>query len=354
VIRILNEKFVPYAPPWGRPQEKWFQEAWGRYWNNTAKGGQGESGALPGTDFIVTTSAGRSLSGRVHVRDYPGPDKVAQALRAILDAYAKLPEAERRAKSVPGEAKPLPPPPPGGLVLTIHHRILQRDQTGQYRALVLPGSARLAAPVGQRDCLWLTAEECQALIPRNPRKGDAHKVPAKLTKRICLFGMMPNVLWFEVGTWPPTAVRAAELQLTIEESSPEAVRMRVHGSVLLVGKTGNGENPNKNVENRYDANLEGVLVYNRTQKKIASWDLAALGDYTGEWYARGTWKEATAEAPLKLGFSFELDPSDYEVPAERRRPPGYWLDRRIDNAQYRQYYWDPEKWEADWKKGLLR
>ena len=52
--------------------------------------------------------------------------------------------------------------------------------------------------------------------------------------------------------------------------------------------------------------------------------MAALGDYTGRWFAGNKgWKEATAEAPLALGFAFELDQTAYELPPERRRPRSF-------------------------------
>ena len=37
----------------------------------------------------------------------------------------------------------------------------------------------------------------------------------------------------------------------------------------------------KNEEARYDAGFEGVLVYDRAQKRITEWDMVALGDYAG-------------------------------------------------------------------------
>lgn len=50
---------------------------------------------------------------------YGDRNSLAATLREVLDAYAKLPEEERRPKSVEGEMVPVPEPPAGGLVLTI-------------------------------------------------------------------------------------------------------------------------------------------------------------------------------------------------------------------------------------------
>ena len=61
----------------------------------------------------MMTSSGRLLEGTVK-----GKDGMAQALQEVLDGYAKLPEVERRPKTVDGEIKPQPAPPTDGLVLT--------------------------------------------------------------------------------------------------------------------------------------------------------------------------------------------------------------------------------------------
>jgi hypothetical protein len=296
------------------------------------------------------TSTGRLLSGSVKDRN-----GLAQGLREVLEAYAKLPEAERRPRAVEGEEKPVPAPPPGGLVLTIYDRPLGRPAEGRYR---LPegrdlDGMRTEAPHGQRSSLWLTEEEWKALIPQDPRKGDVHKVPSKLARRICLYGMWPQTLWVVEQTWQPDSVRECELKLTVEEVSPQVVHLRLGGPVLLSGKGPLKLYPTgkvlKTIENRYDARLEGVLVYDRVHKRIARWDMVALGDYTGCWFVgHEGWKEATAAAPLPLGFAFELDESAYRVPAERRRPRSF-VHAYIFNGK-EQYYWDPEKWEEDWKK----
>jgi hypothetical protein len=284
---------------------------------------------------------------------------VAPVLRKVLAAYAKLPKEQRQAEKVEGKGKPMPAPPAGGLVLTTYDRPVVRGADGQYR---LPrgrdinrDASRLAAPAGQRSTLWLTAEEWKSLIPAAPRKGDTHPVPARLTKRIALFGLWPQSLWVVEGGWLPDSLRAGKLDLTVEEVTPQALRLRLRGDVLLVGKNRHTREV-KEGEVRYDARLEGAIVYDRAKKCITRWDMVALGDYTGEWFAEdgGRWREAKADAPLRLGVAFELDRSDYDFP-ERRRPRGFVHGYvfRGDSPRYdarERYYWGPEKWAADWKK----
>lgn len=296
------------------------------------------------------TSSGRLLEGVVK-----GPDGMAKALQEVLDAYAKLPEADRRTNDVDGEIKPQPEPPKNGLVLTIYDRPLGRDAKGQYR---LPDGKdfdglRTHAPHGQRSSLWLKEEEWKSLIPDNPAKGQTHKVATKLAKRIWLYGLVPQTLWVVEESWKPNSVRAGELNVTVIEATEKMVRLRLHGWVLLsspgVLHTWPDRKFIKNIENRYDARLEGVLEFDRVKNKVTRLDLVALGDFAGRWFAGNQgWKEATAEAPLPLGFAFEIDHTAYELPAERRRPRSFMHAYIFRVAE--DHYWDPEKWLADWQK----
>jgi hypothetical protein len=296
------------------------------------------------------TSAGRLLTGRVKDRD-----GLAAALEEVLVAYAKLPEAQRRAKEVAGEMKPQPAPPAGGLVLTAYDRPLGRNAAGKYR---FPegedfGGSRTHAPHGQRSSLWLTKEECASLVPEKLEKGQSLKVPAKLAKRLWLYGLMPQSLWVVEETWKPDSVKAGDLEVSVEEVSPQTVRMRIHGSVLLAAPGVLTTWPEhkfiKNLENRYDARLEGVLEYDRARVRIDRWDMAVLGDYSGRWFAgNGGWKEATPAAPLPLGFAFEIDRTAYDLPPECRRPRSFVHAYLFKDRE--EFYWDPDKWLDDWKK----
>jgi hypothetical protein len=308
------------------------------------------SGWLRGTNLVLMTSAGRLLSGTV--KDRSG---LAQGLQEVLESYAKLPEAERRPGAVAGEVRPQAPPPPGGLVLTVYDRLLGRTGGGACR---LPegadcGGLRCEAPHGQRSSLWLTETECKALIPKDPRPGQTYPVPDKLARRIWLFGLVPQSLWVVEEFWKPYSVRSGDLRLTVEEVSEQSVRLRLHGSVLLSGPGVLHEWPNrkfiKNVENRYDARLEGVLVLDRRREKIVRWDMVALGAYTGRWFAgHKGWHEATAAAPLPVGFAFELDPTAYDLPPDRRRPRSFVHAYLF--KEHEEHYWDPDLWLADWEK----
>jgi hypothetical protein len=343
---------VPFAPGWFiHTKDEVYQAAWKRFYLAKPATGEG-SGWLRGSQLVLMTASGRLLEGSIKYGDCNG---LAPALRGVLAAYTRLPEAERRPQSVAGQIKSQPAPPPGGLVLTIYDRPLGRDPGGQVRHPQGKdlGGFRTHAPHGQRSSLWLTEAECRSLIPDRPEKGKVQEVPPQLARRIWLYGLVPQTLWVVEETWRPDSVRAGELRLTVEEVAAETLRLRVHGSVVLSAPTVLHTWPDrkfiKNLENRYDARLEGVLVYDRARKKVTRWDMAALGDFTGRWFAGNSgWKEATPAAPLTLGFAFELDPTAYELPPERRRPRSFIHAYIFQNNE--EYYWDPGKWEADRKK----
>jgi hypothetical protein len=315
------------------------------------------------TQLVVMTSAGRLLEGNAY-DSKTGKVDLVRGLKQVLESYAALPEAERRPARVEGEERPVPPPPAGGLVLTIYDRLLGCTAAGACR---LPegddlGGVRTHAPAGQRSSLWLTAEECRSFVPPDPRIGVSHEVPAKLARRICLYGLWPQTLWVVEHTWNPDSVREAKLELTPIEVSEQTLKLRIHGSVLLSVPSRLKRYPTsefvKDLENRYDARLEGIIMYHRAAQRITRWDMVALGDYTGAMFTKREengrlvgddgWREATRDAPVPLGFAFELDRSAYDTPPERRRPRSFVHAYIFRDRE--QFYWDPEKWEQDWKQ----
>ena len=90
-------------------------------------------------------------------------------------------------------------------------------------------------------------------------------------------------------------------------------------------------------------------TYDRDRQRVARWDLGALGDYAGRWFAGNKgWQEAPRARPMPLGFAFELDPTAYDFPPEGRRPRSFMHAYIFRTAE--EHYWDPELWLADWKK----
>jgi hypothetical protein len=306
------------------------------------------------------TASGRLLSGAMK---YGDRRSLAPALEQVLKDYSRLPDGERRPEKVESEVKPVPAPPAGGAVLTIYDRPLGRVE-GTYR---LPkerdlGGLRTEAPAGQRSSIWLTRDECQSLIPKTPQAGQSNRVDATLAKRILLYGLWPQTLWVVEYEWRADSLREGELHTTVVEVSASSIRLRIHGSSVLATPSRLKVYPTgkfaKELENRYEAHLEGVLVYDRERQRIVQWDMVALGDYTGVMFTTREengknigdtqWREATRDAAVPLAFSFELDKEAYEATPERRRPRSFvhaYIFRERE-----QFYWEPAKWEQDWHR----
>jgi hypothetical protein len=363
-IALLNDKFVPFAPRYAGTIDGY---PWWQAMHKELNAKQGEKFHLcsvPGTSFSVHTSAGQPVPARMAKHTH-GKSDLAEVLKQVVELYKQLPEGQRRpADPIADANRPEPEPPAGGLVLVTYDRPLVRDRDGHYHSLTGPDQRQKqlresipGQPGAQRDALWLTAAEWQSLVPNNPQKGQTIAVPRQLTKRIGLFGLTVRSAMQEFYQWTPDSVRQGDLELTVESVSPTAVQMRLSGSILLTAKTRQmeghiNEADLKTLENRYDARLEGKLIYDPAKKRFVRWDMIALGDYTGGCCAcdYGKAKEEghfVAKAPLPIAMSFEIDNNNYELPPEYRRSTPYLIWRFRNQSPF---YFDPDKWEADWRK----
>ncbi len=361
-IALLNDKFVPFAPRFAGTIDGY---PWWQAMHKELHANKDEKFHLcwvPGTSFSVHTSAGQPVPARMAKHTH-GKSDLADVLKQVFELYKQLPEGQRRpADPITDANRPEPEPPADGLVLVTYDRPLLREADGRYRSLTGPDHRQFlkqhlpGQPGAQRDALWLTAAECQSLVPNNPRKGQTIAVPPPLTRRIGLFGLTVRSAMQEFYQWTPDSVRQGNLELTVESVSPSAVEMRLSGSILLTAKGRQIEGhilPTdlESLENRYDARLEGKLVYNPDKKRFTRWDTMALGDYTGascacEW---GEKQEGSyvAKEPMPIAMSFEIDNNNYELPAEYRRSTPYLIWRFRNQTSF---YFDPDKWEADWLK----
>jgi hypothetical protein len=382
VVAILNEKFIPYAPGWGEleiatdnPKGKREPYTW---WQDVARGNKPtpngvsfNEAEIPGTMFWVATSAGQRVGAQAACRALAKANKgnfsLAASLQVFLQTYSKMPEAERRpAVPISDAHRAKLAPPPGGVCLISYDKPLRRNDDASYYCLTGPEQRTNLKqniawqPGAQLDALWLTKEECESLMPTNPKEGQTFAVSSHLVKRIGLFGLTVRSASQEFFFWKyPDSVRQGDLKLTVESVSPTAVRMRLHGSILLTAKGNQIEGHIReadlpNLQNRYDARLEGKLDYDPSRKRFTRWDMVALGDYTGACCACefGKNKEEghlVAREPLPIAMSFELENYNYEMPPEYRRTIPYlmWWFRGRPNHDF---YFSPETWEADWIK----
>src|SRR5262249_47463868 len=149
--------------------------------------------------------------------------------------WNKLPASERRPGAVRVENLPRTDPqfsrrpPPGGLIVDVYTRILDRDAKGE---LCKGSCSTPGGDAAARDHLWLTEEDWKALVPADANKGDKFSLPARLAERILRYHLVDNTRG-EPSFWAREEVRSSELTLTVEEATGAGVRVRLDGSALL-------------------------------------------------------------------------------------------------------------------------
>jgi hypothetical protein len=252
------------------------------------------------------TASGRVLAYRNH----QDPDVMCEVLEQALRAWDRLPAAERD----PGGRVPEPGrvderyvrrPPEGGLILNVFTRILDRKEQGR----LVRGSCRF--PGGERaarDHVWLTARDCQALIPANPKEADRFAMPAALADRLVRYHLVDNTRG-EPAFWDRAAVHKVRLDWTVESVTAEVVRLRLQGEALLA----NGPDP-RQAKRGFDVHVLGRLRYDRSKKAIVRLEVLAVGDHWG----RGTYTPGERPGRQPLGIAMEL--ADPSRPADRVPP----------------------------------
>jgi len=299
-MRLLKDQFIGYAPRFGstgyETQDWWLNEVF--------KDGRGRECRVEGTMWAVVTAAGVRVKGS------------HKSLSAALEAYRKLPVADRKPE-VEGREPHNPKlqyadvePPPGTLFVNVYCRVLEMAGEGKFRHAKsvdltefggrghgnsMPGD--FSEP--QRECLWLAGPEWQSLVPGRPRAGDKVEVPEAVRQRILLFYVFNWFVNSGGGYWAPKHLHEPSLELTVQEASEKAVRLRLSGRVwyrgeAAVGKSLGGQifgpSPRETGQKLpatyridWDVRIEGVLEYDPGKGQFTRFDAVALGDYQGPW-----------------------------------------------------------------------
>lgn len=228
-------------------------------------------------------------------------DSVRQLLHKGLEEWAKLPDAERKAKSI--DIKPTRPadpaycrlPPLGGLVVNVYTRMLAQNAKGELQDSEHRGPHGLKFGAS-RDHLWLTRTEWQSLIPPTPRLLDQLRVPVGITERIFRFHLIDNTRG-EPPMWRKEEIRESRLFLTVDKVDDLSVHLRLNGTVLLSTSM-----PAASSARGYEAALLGHVQYDRKKQVISQFSAVALGDHWG----RGTYTGGARPGRTPLGVAFEL------------------------------------------------
>ena len=319
IVRMATHDYVPVAC------DDWYQrrrqDAEGKFFREVSD--QGPHGGQTGTrQGIYLLTAGGKLLGYKNAGQ--NADVMRKVLRDGLAKWAKLPEALRKPGAVvvgdPGKLDGgyTRKPPPGGLIVNVHARALERQSAG--------GVADAVCKVGDgdeasRDHLWLTEAEWRSLVPTDARVGDKRPVPAPIARRILRFHLIDN-LRGEPPLWSAEEVRASEMTLAVQEQTPGQVLLRMEGKALLATAADVAR-----AERGYDAALLGYVRYDRAADRIDRFDVVALGEHWGQ----GRYTQGARPGRQPLGIAFELTRGD--KPGDAVPPQGAREEREYFRAR---------------------
>jgi hypothetical protein len=271
---------------------KW-QEEEEKFWGGTGYLGNGLS---------VLTPNGKKLDGDMW---------------AVWRAWSRLPLAERQKLDDLGRYDPNgypPKPPPGGLVLRLYRRALEREGDGHWvrprRIVNKDGGVHASEP--QMDHVWLTAAEVRALAPDGRTVGEQYAAPAAVADRLGRFYLIDATTGItEQWYWKPAEVISQQLNLTVVQATADTVELLLHGTAAYA--------PEDRAAARVTYRLQGRATYERAAKTFARFDVVALSE-------AGHLEAATGKRQA-LAVAFELVRGTW--PADRVPPffinvAGYW------------------------------
>jgi hypothetical protein len=286
--------------------------------DQAGRGSRDDSGGSTRQGIYCFTAGGRLLAFK---NAGQAPDVMREVLRDALAKWKKLPESERRpgAVKVPDvsrtDSRYTRTPPPGGLIVNVFTRLLDRDATGELcDAACKTGSGDEAA----RDHLWLTESEWRSLVPATAKKRDQFPLADKIAERICRFHLLDNTRG-EPPLWGREEVRSRKFTLTVEESTSSGISVRLDGAASIATHA----DPSR-AERGYDVRLLGYIHFDAAKNAIDRFDIVAVGDHWGE----GTYTRGARLGRTPLGVAFELasgkSPGD-RVPPQAAREIGEYL-----------------------------
>jgi hypothetical protein len=158
-----------------------------------------------------------------------------------------------------------------------------------------------------RDFVWLTEAEWRSLIPAEPQPGARQEVAAPIQDRLIRRYLIDLVhVGGNGGPRRPEQVLAQDLSVTVEQASPQRVRLRLQGSARL----SSDEGPAKGKPKIDDFRLTGRVEYDVTRKVISRFDLLAFSQ-TGHF-------DEIHNRVRPMGIFFER--LEGKTPAERSPP----------------------------------
>jgi hypothetical protein len=279
-------------------------------------------------------------SGYMHCVSASGKLLGGKPCEEVLEEFANLPEDERRpgAVRVP-DLKPservIPSPPEGGLVLRVHARFLSRGEDGALRYAVETDFPLIRDKPNvmlrwrlflepNTEYMWLTRDEWQSLVPKDPVKGQKLTARSTIAERMARFHLTPKrATTSEGGIVPVRSVKTANLALVVKEVTKDRIKMELEGFVHWGSEYDESKatTPNGPLAQGFETPLHGRLEYDRTKRQFVRFDVVAVGDVWGRWgdaNGNSLYVERPGRSPF--GFAFELATNN--SPADRIPPGG--------------------------------
>lgn len=315
--------------------------------------GFGEGAWSGNGNYMLATHTGKLLG----VAAYPGD------LKAALEKFNRLPEEERRPRTVSSEEYKdewMVPIPEGALVTRYWWGMVEPDEQGGLRRYYkLHGTQQFEHGTfvdALRDNFWISAAEQKALVPDSARAGKAFDAPASLRDRIWLFtsrdhGRLGHWHYGDLH-WPKSSLKVSELKVKVEAATSTDVRLVLEGRYRIeLDRSGTvpGQAPGgARVEVKkstiletatFEATLLGYATYDLKKKEFTRFDLASLGEGrwippakapadpaaaawiegTGNFYGKRTWAMSMQIVPKDAGGIYTLSPSYMQVAWREQR-----------------------------------
>ena len=314
-VALVKERFV------GVLGDEWYtrrrDDAEGRFFQRlVAQGPRQYNPVTQGTvQGIYVATAGGKLLGFAYGDVAPG--ELNKILAQALETFARLPDSERRPEAstldeAGGEdGRFVRNPPEGGLILSVHTRLLDVDENGNVerpgKTCLLNGDAPAAA---QPDRMWLTKSEWQSLVPSSPHVGRAVPVNAAIVRRLARFHLIDNTRG-EMPAWETTEVQLAQVSAVVEVATASETQLRLEGSFVMSRPA-----QAKDAGRSFAVRLIGRIHYDGVNHRIDQFDMVAMGEHRGN----GPHMAALPPGPHVVGIAFEQ--MDESEPFARIPPHG--------------------------------
>ncbi len=246
------------------------------------------------------------------------PERVAGVLEEALDAWAALPEEDRRLAPDVAERVALAPwggvdrfessYPRDGLVLRATFRDLPEGLPEQE-----PGAPALPDPpatpddrgLWNLDFAWFRADELAALVPPDLEPGATHRVPPALVERLVRFHLVDSV---RGQTWAFDArdVERAELLVRAVSRDDGRLEVRLEGRTRAVSRRpwrtygGKPRPAGTQHERGVVTRLSGAATLDTAAGRFERFDLLALGERWGGSAFNG--RRDGAASPFAVAF----------------------------------------------------